>query len=180
MILNHLRVFSIESFRYIPQFDLRDIYGRYFEDRIIFLMTLLEMVGYRISQPHMHYLAKKYSHLFSVPGRVTALPASTFLRVLQKETINKEQLRMTRTRIDAQTISESIESMIQWKIPFTKLLAFNPGNEFVSVDERKGPQLIPKVIHQVWLGGALPPAKEYFYQKTKKLYPDYEVKLWRN
>ncbi len=39
-----MRVFAIESFRYIPQFDLRDIHGKYFEDRLIFLMTLLEMI----------------------------------------------------------------------------------------------------------------------------------------
>lgn len=39
-----MRIFSVESFRYIPQFDLRDIHGKYFEDRLIFLMTLLEMI----------------------------------------------------------------------------------------------------------------------------------------
>ena len=43
-ILNHLRVFSIDGFRYIPQTDLRDIYGNYFKDRLIFLMTMLENV----------------------------------------------------------------------------------------------------------------------------------------
>lgn len=44
------------------------------------------------------------------------------------------------------------------------MLASNPGNEFISVDDRKGPPLIPKVIHQVWLGTSdLPPAKKYFY-----------------
>jgi hypothetical protein len=50
----------------------------------------------------------------------------------------------------------------------------------VSVDERRGPDLIPKIIHQVWLGTSdLPPAKKYCYEKAKKLYPSYEVKLWR-
>ncbi len=43
-MLNHMRVFAIESFRYIPQFDLRDIRGKYFEDRLIFEMTLFEMI----------------------------------------------------------------------------------------------------------------------------------------
>ncbi len=48
------------------------------------------------------------------------------------------------------------------------------------MDERQGPDLIPKVIHQVWLGSKeLPPAKKYFFLKAKKIYPDYEVKLWR-
>jgi len=68
---------------------------------------------------------------------------------------------------------------MQSKIPFSKMFAFNPGEDFVSVDERQGPELIPKVIHQVWLGSKLPPAKEYFYRKAQKMYPSYEVKLWR-
>jgi hypothetical protein len=25
----------------------------------------------------------------------------------------------------------------------------------------------------------LPPAKRYFFRKTQKMYPDFEVKLWR-
>ena len=33
----------------------------------------------------------------------------------------------------------------------------------VSVEDKEGPDLIPKIIHQVWLGGKLPPAKKYFY-----------------
>ena len=48
-ILNHLRVFSIEAFRYIPQHQHRDMYGQYFEDRTIFLMTLLEMIRTEIT-----------------------------------------------------------------------------------------------------------------------------------
>ena len=44
-IINHLRVISIDAFRYIPQFELRDPYGVYFEDRIIILSTLLEMLA---------------------------------------------------------------------------------------------------------------------------------------
>ena len=42
-ILNNFRIFAIECFRYLPQFDWRDIEGEYFEDRLIFLMSLLEL-----------------------------------------------------------------------------------------------------------------------------------------
>ena len=60
------------------------------------------------------------------------------------------------------------------------MLAFNNGDEFVPADKKKGPDLIPKVIHQVWLGTPrLPPAKEYFLRKTQMMYPDFTVKLWR-
>lgn len=42
------------------------------------------------------------------------------------------------------------------------MAAFNPGEDFVPVQERKGPELIPRVIHQVWLGSEIPSAKKYF------------------
>ena len=29
-ILNHFRIFSVEHFRFIPQFDLRNYHGKYF------------------------------------------------------------------------------------------------------------------------------------------------------
>ena len=44
-IMNHFRIFAIESFRYLPQFDWMDMYGEYFEDRFIFLMSLLELIN---------------------------------------------------------------------------------------------------------------------------------------
>jgi|JI6StandDraft_1071083.scaffolds.fasta_scaffold453904_2 mannosyltransferase OCH1-like enzyme len=59
-------------------------------------------------------------------------------------------------------------------------MAFNNGDEFTPVDDMKGPEVIPKVIHQVWLGtNELPPAKMYFFRKTQTMYPDFDVKLWR-
>lgn len=75
---------------------------------------------------------------------------------------------------------ESLKNILIWKIPFRKLLAFNEGEDFVSVDAKEGPELIPAIIHQAWFGSQqLPPAKEYFLKKTKVLYPKYDVKLWR-
>lgn len=59
------------------------------------------------------------------------------------------------------------------------MAAFNPGDDFVPVESKQGPQLIPKIIHQVWLGSKIPPAKQYFIEKTKKIYPNYELKVWR-
>ena len=73
-----------------------------------------------------------------------------------------------------------MHNIIKWKIPFSKMIALNTGDEFTPVDDKEGPNLIPKVIHQVWLGSkALPPAKIYFLKKTTKIYPNYEIKLWR-
>ena len=53
--------------------------------------------------------------------------------------------------------------MIAYRVPFPKIVAFNEGHDFVSVDDKKGPELIPRKIHQVWIGSALPPAKQYMY-----------------
>ena len=45
-MLNNFRIFSVESFLIIPQSDLRDIFGRYYEDRLIITMILMEMIEY--------------------------------------------------------------------------------------------------------------------------------------
>lgn len=66
-----------------------------------------------------------------------------------------------------------------WGVPFSKQLVFNKGREYVPMNKKKGPELIPKVIHQAWLGGDLPYAKKYFYEKTQRLHPNYKMVLWR-
>ena len=80
-VINHLRVFSIEAFRYIPQMDLRDIFGNYFEDRLVFLMTLLEMVRAGINLPFHFYLAKKYIHTMDIPASFYYVSPAVHLRV---------------------------------------------------------------------------------------------------
>lgn len=72
-ILNHMRVFSVESFRYIPQFDLRNIHGEYFSDRLIFLMTLLEMIRTEINEAPYFYVIKQNAHLWNVPRRAVII-----------------------------------------------------------------------------------------------------------
>jgi hypothetical protein len=38
--------------------------------------------------------------------------------------------------------------------------------------------LIPKVIHQIWLGGPMPKNYQYYSKTWKQYHPDWEVKLW--
>jgi len=38
--------------------------------------------------------------------------------------------------------------------------------------------MIPKIIHNIWIGGELPEANEYFSQKVLRMNPGYELKLW--
>ena len=98
-ILNLLRIFAIESFRYIPQFDLRNIHGEYFKDRIIFLMTLLEMVRTPFTEPNYHYIIKKYSSVWNVPRRAILIKNSTKLKIHQWDNIDRDQLEKTRARL---------------------------------------------------------------------------------
>ena len=72
-ILNHFRVISVESFRILPQSELRDLEGVYFQDRMIFLSGVLELLtpgltvgkrGYKYE-----YLVRKYAHLYNIPTK---------------------------------------------------------------------------------------------------------------
>ena len=80
-ILNHMRVFAIESFRFIPQFDLRDINGKYFNDRLIFLMTLLEMIRTDISEYNYLFIIKRYRDVWNVPRKVILLTKTVNLEI---------------------------------------------------------------------------------------------------
>lgn len=38
--------------------------------------------------------------------------------------------------------------------------------------------LIPKIIHQIWLGGPMPKNYQYYSETWKKYHPSWELKLW--
>ena len=69
------------------------------------------------------------------------------------EEVSREQLFQTRGRVSGIPVSETIETMIHYKVPFSENVAFNKGEDFVSLDDKTGPDLIPRKIHQVWIGG---------------------------
>lgn len=58
------------------------------------------------------------------------------------------------------------------------MLVFNNGTEFVPITLKQGPELIPKVVHQAWLGGEIPQPKKYFLEKTMRMHPDYQFRMW--
>lgn len=47
----------------------------------------------------------------------------------------------------------AIHRSIELGISMSKFMVFNRGDEFVPADKKEGPDLIPKVIHQAWIGG---------------------------
>ena len=58
---NHLRIFSVEVYKFLPQFDLRDPYGNFYEDRLIFIMSFYDMVRDSIEGDEKTYVIKKYA-----------------------------------------------------------------------------------------------------------------------
>ena len=63
-------------------------------------------------------------------------------------------------------------------VPFGKAIVFNKGQEYIPPSNKEGPKMIPKIIHNIWIGGELPEANEYFSQKVLRMNPGYELKLW--
>lgn len=50
---------------------------------------------------------------------------------------------------------------------------------FISVSEKKGKEMIPKIIHYCWFGGKpLPKLAKKCIQSWEKYCPDYEIKRW--
>ena len=48
-MINHFRVFSVETFKAIPQFAMRDWNGKYYKDRLIFLMDFHDLIHREIN-----------------------------------------------------------------------------------------------------------------------------------
>lgn len=84
----------------MPQFDLRDIYGNYFKDRIIILMTLVELAKSKVTDYNMLYLIRKYANVWNVPEVKVQINSSIAITIKNVDKIDQEQLRKTRTRID--------------------------------------------------------------------------------
>ena len=56
-------------------------------------------------------------------------------------------------RYDIESIGLNLKYTEESGIPFSKMLVFNKGEKYVGMDKKTGAELIPKVVHQAWLGG---------------------------
>jgi len=66
---------------------------------------------------------------------------------------------------------KSSEVMNMFKKVFNK-------NNISTLDSKKRVQGIPKIIHQIWLGGPLPEQDRILIETWKKFHPDWEHRLW--
>lgn len=80
----------------------------------------------------MLYLMKKYSSVWNVPRKMVMLQSAN-IRVQQLEEVDQQQLQDTKARMECEDLYVSMNSILRWKIPFSKMLAFNNGDEFVPV-----------------------------------------------
>lgn len=107
-----------------------------------------------------------------------AIAGSEWIWTEQYEHLNLDLIARMKHRYTIESIEASLMNTVETKVPFRNMLVFNNGTQYVGIDKKKGPELIPKLIHQVWLGGKLPQSKKYFMDKIQKMHPDYKLILW--
>jgi hypothetical protein len=98
-MVNHLRVFSVECYKFLPQFDLRDSYGNYFEDRIIFIMSFYDLIREPIGTDVQAFIVKKYASVFDIPQRIV-LSENVVVSTDVVEEIDMNQMKRTFGRIE--------------------------------------------------------------------------------
>jgi hypothetical protein len=174
---NHLRVFSVEVYKFLPQFDMRDPYGDFYEDRLIFVMSFYDIVRDPFDDEEKNYVVKKYAPQFNIPKRI-AMARNVSVVTDNIDEVDRDQLRRTFTRLDVESMGNVLDEIAKWSIPFSKMLAFNEGRPYENFLTKEGPFINEAIIHQAWLGGALPPVKKYLFDKTAAMFPDFEMKLW--
>lgn len=108
-----------------------------------------------------------------MPRTAILIPPSISIITDTIDTVDRSQLQRTRAQHDVEPLPITIDECVHWGIPFSKLMVFNPGKAYTPMGKLEGPDLIPKIIHQIWLGGKMSVAQEYFLSKARKLYPDY-------
>ena len=71
-----------------------------------------------------------------------------------------------------------MDHLVQNGQTMDEFAVFNPAKDYEPYTRRDKPALIPKIIHQIWIGGAIPTAKRVVIDSNMKLYPDFQLKIW--
>ena len=72
-MINHFRVFSVETFKTIPQFAMRDWNGKYHKDRLIFLMDFHDLIHRYFANSLDLFTIKRNAHIWNVPRSINIL-----------------------------------------------------------------------------------------------------------
>jgi len=62
---------------------MRDMFGKYHEDRIIFLMDFLDLIHLKITDPYLLFTVKKNANLWNMPNRLNLLTSKIWLKINQ-------------------------------------------------------------------------------------------------
>jgi mannosyltransferase OCH1-like enzyme len=130
--------------------------------------------------PHnekVKWLIKSSRHIFDVPFYIAFHNIPLILTDTYEE-INKTQLNMTFFRSDVIGMKTHVHHLVNNGQTMKDLAIFNPGNKYEPYTVRSKPQRIPKIIHQIWVGGTMSEGKRLIMEANRELYPDWEHKLW--
>jgi hypothetical protein len=159
-ILNFLRVFHTDCFKILPQFALRTIDGVYYNDRFAFLEQFLFMVRNLTEKhdypelPHsqrVKWFVKKNSAIFDIPNRIN-LFNELVISTGSWELIDRVELKRHLYKLESYAMTYNIDHLVQSGISMEEFAVFNPADQYEPFTVRDKPQLIPRIIHSVWVG----------------------------
>lgn len=81
-------------------------------------------------------------------------------------------------KIDSYAMTYSMDHLVQNGIPMSDFAVFNPGLEYEPYTTRNKPQLIPKIVHVIWIQGQMSKIKATIFKMNQALYPDWTFKIW--
>jgi hypothetical protein len=173
-----MRAFTVQMYRFISHIDLRHgRTGRYF-DREIPLLSMLELGEnfHPCENGNIYYQVKRLEEHMAMPRE------KVFPNIII-HTNHFKTADLTRFEYYAKfryyPACEIIDVYQYYHEPVETMVVFNDGREEQGLDARKGmPELIPRKIHQIWIGGEVPKFKQFLMQRLRDAHPKYEYFLW--
>ncbi len=92
---------------------------------MVFLMTLLELIQNPRNSFEYLYIYRKYASIWNVPRRAIIIGQDITVTSKNWDQLNKKQMGLLHARYDCETIGSTLMEILQWNIPFSKVLVFN-------------------------------------------------------
>ncbi len=110
----------------------------------------------------------KYARLESL--NISQMTNESFLPTSSFVYVDFDKSMGTPQRIPNYWLKNDEEWLTRWKVHYEK----NNPSRIQPLDQL----IIPKIIHQIWLGGPLPEKYKHWIDSWKKHHPTWEYKLW--
>lgn len=79
-------------------------------------------------------MIKKNANIWNIPTKISILEDVATLNINGLEEVDQAQLKVTRPRVSSRNIKYIINDLNRYKVPMSKMVAFNPGDDFVPVE----------------------------------------------